>query len=245
MWKKIATGIIILLLLIAAGGYYFFTNLDSIVKTAIEKYGSEATGTQVKVQNVSLSLTSGTGSISGLTIANPPGYSAPHALSISKITLKLDISSLAGKGPIIIDALTVEQPQAAFEIQGLSPVSNLETIESNIKAFNGSSAATQPSAQGGTMARGEIVRNFSITGGQLTASAPALAHKTLTEKIPPMQLANLGGKYGATPVQLGTEILHLILAQAAYAGAYSVAQTLGSGPLPANAGALVNGLFGH
>lgn len=245
MWKKIAAGIAILLIIIAAGGYYFLSNLDSIIKNAIEQYGSEAAGTQVKAGDVSLSLTTGTGSINGLTVANPPGYNMPYALSLGHIAIALDTRSLAGKGPIIIDSITIEQPQVTYEIKGISPVSNLGTIQSHLESFAGSNAAAQPAPQGSAPARKEIIRSLTVIGGQLTALAPAMADKPLTAQLPALHATNLGGPGGATPAQLGSQILNIILAKAASAGAASLAHQLGTGPLPVNASGVLQGLLGN
>ncbi len=244
MWKKIAAGIAILLIMVAAGGYYFLSNLNSIIRDAIGRYGSEATGTQVKAGNVSLSLTAGTGAISGLTVANPPGYSMPYALSLGHIAIALDTSSLAGKGPIIINSITIAQPQVSYELKGLSPVSNLGTIQAHLQNFAGNDAAAQPGAQGGMPARKEIIRSLTITGGQITALAPALASKPRTEPLPPLHFTNLGGPDGASPAQLGAQMLNIVLAKAVSAGAASLIHQSGAGTLPVNATGILQGLLG-
>ena len=78
--KKLALGaFLVLLLSIGFGVYYLLSNLDSIVKAAIESYGSEATQTTVRVGKVQLKLTDGSGSISGLTVGNPKGFAAAQA----------------------------------------------------------------------------------------------------------------------------------------------------------------------
>ena len=73
--KKIALGALLVLLLIIGGSVYFLlSNLDGLVKTAIETYGSEATKTAVSVSSVKIVLQDGSGSIQGLTVGNPKGF---------------------------------------------------------------------------------------------------------------------------------------------------------------------------
>ena len=52
MKKAFLSVLIILVVVIAGGVYYLFSNLDNIVKAAIEKYASETTHTAVAVEDV-------------------------------------------------------------------------------------------------------------------------------------------------------------------------------------------------
>ena len=63
----IPAGVLILIAVILT-----FT-IDSIVRSAIESRGSDILQTELSVDNVSISLLSGSGSIEGLSIANPDG----------------------------------------------------------------------------------------------------------------------------------------------------------------------------
>ncbi len=243
MWKKIAAGILLLLILIAGAGYYLFANLDSYIKAAIEKYGSQATQTAVTVGSVSLSLSSGSGGISGLSVANPAGYSAPAAISLGSIALQLDTGTLAGNGPITVESVVISQPQITYEVKGLGQGSNLQTIQRNVQGYAGSDAAQAP-APNGAPARKEIIRDLTITGGQVTVLAPTLG-KTLVEPLPPIHLTDLGGADGATPAQIGAQVLNIIADKAAVAGATALTKQLGGGAVPAQAGGLLHGLFGN
>ena len=72
--KKVILGLVLVIILAIVGGvYYVLTNLDALVEAAIEKHGSEATQTAVRVDSVKIDLSNGAGAISGLTIANPTG----------------------------------------------------------------------------------------------------------------------------------------------------------------------------
>src|SRR6202000_495394 len=100
MLKKIGIGLVVLLVIIAGVSWYLYSNLDSYVKAAIEKYASDATQTAVRVDSVKISLSTGEGTITGLTVANPDGYSSAKAVSIGTILMRLDIGSVRGTGPI-------------------------------------------------------------------------------------------------------------------------------------------------
>ena len=61
---------------VIAGGFFLYRSLDALLVAAIEHYGSEALGTSVQVDTVSLELQSGKGTVRGLRVANPEGFSA-------------------------------------------------------------------------------------------------------------------------------------------------------------------------
>ena len=244
MWKKIATGIVLLLILIAGAGYYLFSNLDSYIKAALEKYGSQATQTAVTVDSVSLSLSSGAGTISGLNVANPAGYSAATAVSFGGIAVQVDPGTLTGNGPITVENVAITQPRITYEVKGLGQGSNLQTIQRNVQSFAASGNPAQTPSADGKPARKEIIRVLSITGGQVTVLAPMLTGKTLVEPLPAIQLTGLGGADGATPAQIGAQVLNIIANRAVTAGAAALAKQMGNG-VGSQAGTLLHGLFGN
>jgi hypothetical protein len=246
MWKKICIGIILLLLVIAGVGYYLFSNLDSLIKSAIENYGSQATQTTVTVAGVTLSLGTGSGTITGVTIANPPGYSTAKALSVGSIAIQLDTSTLTGSGPVVIDSVAITAPQINYEVRGLGQGSNLQTLQNNLQSFVNSGQASTAPAQGTAPGRREIIRDLSMSGGQVTVLAPALNGKTLTRPLPPFHLTNLGGSGGASPAQIGAQIVSTVARQAASAGAAAlINHQLGGNVVSPAAGGILKGLFGE
>ena len=76
----------LLLVVIAIGAsvFYVINNLDSLVKNAVEKYGSEATQTAVRVESVKITLKEGSSVIKGLSVANPAGFEAKYAFSLGE-----------------------------------------------------------------------------------------------------------------------------------------------------------------
>ena len=81
--KKAILGFVLIIIFVIGGGvYYVLNNLDDLVKAAIEKYGSEATQTAVRVDRVKINLVDGAGGISGLTIANSNSFTMPNAFSL-------------------------------------------------------------------------------------------------------------------------------------------------------------------
>src|SRR3990172_337029 len=95
MKKKIIIFIVLALILAIAGtAVYVLTNLNSIVKAAIEKYGSQATKTAVRVSSVNIKLRSGEGAVRGLRVANPSGFYSPSIITLDNISVRIATKSV-------------------------------------------------------------------------------------------------------------------------------------------------------
>lgn len=204
--KKVILGILaIIIVAIAAGIFYVLSNFDSIVKAAIEKYGSEATQTAVKVEKVSIKLTEGEGAIYGLTVANPRGFALSHAVSLGEISLGIDLNSLKQE-PYIINHITVRAPQVFVEVN--------ENKKTNLNELRKNLLVTSPAGktdvgkekQSATVEPHFIIRRITFEQGRVAAKVTPL-DKDYDLKLPSIRMANLGGSKGATPEELAREIL--------------------------------------
>src|SRR5262245_3865015 len=92
---------------LAAGGglWWLYASRDMLVKRAIEHFGPEITGVSVKVNRVKLEPVDGKGSIAGLAVGNPAGYSSPSSVTLGEIRLGLDIGSVTSDVVHIKDLL--------------------------------------------------------------------------------------------------------------------------------------------
>src|SRR5512145_2128148 len=94
--KKSHIAALSLLVVAAIAAYLWFSNpLNSLVKAAIEKFGTEMIQAQVSVGKVDLSPTDGKGALSGLSLGNPKGFKTSHAFRAGHIELALEPASLA------------------------------------------------------------------------------------------------------------------------------------------------------
>lgn len=212
----IALGCIVVVL--AAALFFLLSNLDRIVAAAIGKYGSNTTGTTVKVSSVRIKLKDGKGSISDLSVGNPRGFSTPNAVSIGSISIAVDTGSLTGD-PVVIDKVSVSSPRITYEINK-SGVSNINEIRKRIEAYQktGASGKGDP----GEKEKGEggkklLIRSLEIEGGEVNVRVAVLADKPLRAKLPRIALRNLGGKGGGTPGEIAAQILGPLMKQAGVA----------------------------
>lgn len=213
--KKIILGIILLIVLIIAGGvYYVLTNLDSLVKAAIEYHGSQATQTAVRVDKVRIKLGEGDGAIYGLSIANPNGFAAPYAFSLGEIRTRIDLASLKDE-PYVIDEIKIHAPQVFMEVNQ-DKKTNLNELKKNLTVSTGATSKTKTSTadKAGTHEPRLIIRRVLFSDGNIKAKVVPLNNKEYQLKFPTLEMTNLGGKVGATPGQLATEILNRLIDQA-------------------------------
>jgi hypothetical protein len=207
--KTILIVALLVLAVIGAALYYVFTNLDAIVKAAIEKVGSQTTQTAVHVDNVKIKLTDGAGTISGLTIGNPKGFDARSAFALGAIETQIDIASLT-KQPIVIDQVIVRKPQVFYEMNK-DRQGNLNELYKNISASTGGGAPSQTAAKGSEPKI--IIRHFQLADATVEANVVPLNAK-YSLKLPTIQLENLGGKNGATPSEIAKQVLDTITQRA-------------------------------
>jgi hypothetical protein len=220
----IALGIIVVVLAVAV--YFLLSNLDRIVAAAIGKYGSEATGTSVKVSSVRIKLREGEGSISNLIVANPGGFSTPNAVSLGNISMAVDTGSLTAD-PVIIDKIVVSSPRVTYEINKAG-VANIDEIRKNVETYQktiGSGKGDGGKKEGGKKL---LIRSLVVEGGEVDVLVAALGGKPLQARLPRIALSNLGGKGGATPGEVAAQVLNPLVKQAiSAASSTGIGQYLG------------------
>ena len=240
MVKKIAIGVVALLVVVAIAAYFLFSNLDSIIKAAIEKYGTAATQAEVTLAKVNLSLTSGEGGLVGLRVANPKGFSTPNAIVFGAIDIKVDIGSATGNGPILIHEIAIDKPQVTYERTDSG--SNIDTIQQNTVAYAGGGQAGGGSSSGSSdSGRKVIIENLYVRDGQIGISHNLLKGKVLSAALPTIHLTNIGkASGGATPAQVAEQVLGAIGSAASKVSVAELQKQLGS--LPGAVGDKVKGV---
>ena len=229
--KKIAIGLVVGLSLLAAGFYFFFSDLDSLVKSAIERYGSQATQAQVSLDTVAISLTQGEGGLSGLMVGNPKGFATPHALLLGSIKVTLDSSSIRGDGPIIIREIDIEAPEVTYELNN-SGTSNLEIIRENATSYADGAGKDQQKAAAGGTPRKLVIENLYVRDGQVSISQTLLGGHELTVPMPTLHLTDIGKQDGGgSPAQGIQFLLGAITTNASAVGANELAKQLGGNAL--------------
>ncbi len=204
--KKVLIGIAVLVIVIAAGVYWFLGNLDSLVKTANEKYGSEITKTEVTLDKVELSPTSGAGSLSGLTMGNPAGFKSDYAFKLGQVSVSLNTDSLGGE-TVVIKEVVIAAPAVTYEIG--SAGSNIDAIRKNVEAYTGGGGSSGGGEEGDDVKL--VIENLYVRDGKVSVSATALGGKSLGAPLPTIHLKDIGkDSGGASPGEVADKVIKAI-----------------------------------
>jgi len=249
MLKKLMFGFAGLLLILAVGMNFLVSNIGSYVKTAIVKYGSEATKAEVGLDRVRLSLGTGkgAGALDNFTLGNPAGFSPSKAISIKFVSLQLDTNSIGGNGPIVIRTIEIDNPQIAYELNN-DGSSNLQTIQRNTQDYANSFRDDVPAGPDaaktgpGTSPRKVIINDLLIKNGHVSISQASLKGQQLTTTLPTIHLTDIGqAGGGATVAQVAEQILGSISSEAAQAAVTELAKQKINGAIKDVPGAAIGG----
>lgn len=208
--KKVLLFLGVVAVVIAAAIFLLISNLDAIVKKSIEKYGSRATGTAVNVSAVRIGIREGEGSISGLIIGNPKGFSSPKAFGLEDISVAIDAASVRDD-TVIIEKVQVSGPEVVYEINATGK-SNIDTIKSNLGA--GEKGREPAQKETGGKEKKIVIRDFIVEDGKVEIRVAALGDKPISAALPRIHLKNLGGKGGGTPSEIAEQVLGPLVSSA-------------------------------
>lgn len=223
--KKLLLSLVIGLLALVIVGYiaaHFF--LGSIVKTGVNNVGPRVTQTNVQLADASLSPT-GSGTLTGLTVANPAGWTETNALSLGRIQFDVAPTSVLSD-TIVVNSLVIDQPELTYETRLVN--SNISDLLKNIEASLGPSAPKPEDPN--TPPKKFIVKHFRLTDGKVTIGVGPAA---LPVPLPSLELNDLGVQEGGlTAGQLSVAVLRQVLANVVTAttgAALKSGGTLGAG----------------
>ena len=163
----------------------FFT-LNSIVKTAVETVAPKITGTPVTLESVSISAFSGKGTLKGLVVGNPQGFTTDHAFALGTVSVDIDLPSLMSD-KIIIEEIYIDAPEVTYEV-GLSG-SNIGEIQENVEIFAGA-----PSEEEEDVGEGKKIQinHFVFKNAKIGLSAKLLQGSKLSVALPSVELNDIG-----------------------------------------------------
>lgn len=249
--RKVLIGVGVLVTLIVGAAVFLFSSLDAIVKKVIEDVGTQVAGVKVSVGGVKISLSEGKGSISGLTVANPPGFSSDPAIRFGEISLALDTGSLT-KNPVVVKDIAVASPFVGYEMAAGG--SNIDAIQKNVKAFaakQGGGAKAEPAKPASKDEEKKLViERLAITGGQVKLAAGGIPGAEGTAKLGDIVLTNIGkDSGGASSAQVAQKVMDALVG-GALKSATSFGNLLGNvgdkakALVPGDAGGAIKGLLG-
>ena len=199
--KKILGFSVVVVLVLAIGLYLtmqFF--LGGVVKSAVNKFGPGITQTKVELQAANISPLSGIGTLTGLSVGNPAGWSQTDAFRLGKVHIDLEPFSLM-KDRIEINELIVEEPEFFYETKVVA--SNVGDLLKNIEKAMGGKEAEPKTTDGKPIKL--VVKKLVLKNGRVIIGAGG---QVVTVPLPPIDMADIGVKEGGvTPAQLGVAVM--------------------------------------
>ena len=182
----------ILLVIVGIGVFVLATNLDKIVKVALEKTLSHVLEVDVTLSGVEISPTSGEVALHGLVIGNPEGFKTASAMEIDEARVRVDLKSFTSGEPTIHLA-SMSAPKITLE-QGLRK-SNLSELVKSASRFGGD--GSEPAQPEPTDADEETEENAEmkikidkvlVTDATVALSAPILQGKEISYTLEPIEM---------------------------------------------------------
>lgn len=203
--KKLLIAIVLLVVVLYVGATFF---LGRIVTAGVNSFGPKLTQTKVVIGSATISPLTGSGTLHGLAVGNPKGWSDNDAFRLAKVHVDIAPMSLFGDH-IVIEEITVDGPEFLYETKLIS--SNIKDLLKNIEQFSGGqdAAAEKPRTKDGKSIKFEVKR-FRLTNGVARLGVGPAA---LPVPLPPVSLDDLGtAEGGITPDQLVGAVMKNVLA---------------------------------
>ena len=203
--------VLALVVIVVAVGVYVFSNLDSIVKTAIEEVGSEVTQTKVSLNDVELSLSDGSGALRGFTMANPQGFSDNNVVQFNEVSIALDLATVQSD-PVVIKEIIIDGPQIIYELG--EGGSNIEKIQENVAGASQKQGGGSASSDSGSEGPKLVIENLILRNGKVSITATQLLGQTIDAPLPEIHLKDIGKESnGATPGEIAVITMDSVLAK--------------------------------
>jgi uncharacterized protein involved in outer membrane biogenesis len=205
-WIFIGLGaIVVLVVVIVVVG---ISKLGPLVKMAVNKYGPKITGTELRVDDVGISIFSAEAKLKKFFLGNPTGFKSPSAMKVGSIYVDVDEGTIT-KDTIIINRVEVAGPEITYEKRGKSD--NFKSILNNVQKNvpKGETAKKEPDKGG--PGKKLIINDFILKDGKvnLAMEVPGgvLGDQEIKADLPDIHLKDIGKeKGGASAAEVAKQI---------------------------------------
>jgi hypothetical protein len=210
-----------LLILLIAGYFVAAYALGSVVKAGVNRVGPRITQSKVELAGARLSPLTGAGTLDGLAVGNPKGWSEGNAFYLGKVTIDVEPSSVFSD-TIVINEIIIDQPEFLYETKFVS--SNIKDLLKNIEQATGGGKEIGAEKEGPP--KKFILKKLRLTNGKATLGVGAAA---LPVPLPEIALDNLGvAEGGVTGGQLAAAVMRDVLSKIVTATAGALGQLGGT-----------------
>ena len=159
MKKWIFIGLGAVLVIMVAVVFFGISKLGSLVKLAVNTYGPDITQTELRIEDVGISLFSTEAELNRFFLGNPKGFKSPSAVKVGSIYIDVDKNTLT-KETIIVKKVEVDAPEITYEKRGKSD--NFKSILNNVKRNVPGSGSSQKKAEKKEPGKQLIINDFII-----------------------------------------------------------------------------------
>ena len=205
-WIFIGLGAIVVLLIVVV--VVGLSKLGPLVKMAVNTYGPKITGTELRVDDVGISIFSAEAKLKKFFLGNPTGFKSPSAMKVGSVYVDVDESSIT-KDTIIINKVEVVGPEITYEKRGKTD--NFKSILNNVQKNvpKGESAKKEPSKEG--PGKKLIINDFILKNGkvnlEVAMAGGVLGDQEIKADLPDIHLKDIGKKKGgASAAEVAEEI---------------------------------------
>ena len=209
-------------LVLALGGvvWWVYASRDTLVKYAIEHFGSQITGVSVSVSQVKLEPAEGKGLIAGLLVGNPKGYDTPNAFALEEVRLVLDVATLTS-GVVRIKEITIQAPVVTRE--GSRGNTNLDAIQKHVNAQAGKGGGEKKKTADSSGGTRFIIDHVYVRDAKVNLGG------TATLPVPDLHLRDIGKKSnGASAGEVVSSVLGPVVGSVVNVGGAAVDATTGA-----------------
>ena len=170
------------------------------LKTAVNSAGKTVLKTDVHLDDAKISLLTGRARLSGLTIANPSGFTEPTAIKLDAVTAQVDPKSLFSK-TLNIKEVSVDGLNVTYETGSGKNVpmttSNLDVLMSNVKgdskpaAMEASNTEAKP-ATAEKHGKSIVIDMLHIKNSKMTVAAGGKSGIAASFDLPDLQMKDIG-----------------------------------------------------
>lgn len=220
--KKIGIAVLVLVLLVVGAVMVAVSQVDSIVKAAVEKGGTYALGTKTTLANADIGLFSGKLGIGGLGVANPPGFKSTEFFSLGDGAVEVTLPTLTKD---VIEVPLIRFSTIRVNLEKKDGATNYKVILDNLKKVTGDGTPSQQPTQSSGKEKKFIVKQILIRDVRVHVDLLGMggnADKLAEVNIPieEVKLENVGTVEdgGVDMKTLATVIVNAVLAAAAEKG---------------------------
>ena len=205
-WIFIGLGAIVILLIVVV--VVGLSKLGPLVKMAVNTYGPQITNTELRVDDVGISIFSAEAKLKKFFLGNPKGFKSESAMKVGSVYVDVDESSLT-KDTIIIKRIEVVGPDITYEKRGKTDnfKSILNNVQKNVPKGESTSKKSTQEGPGKQL----IINDFIVKNGRvnLAVAIPGggLGDQEIAADLPDIHLKDIGKKKGgASPAEAAKEI---------------------------------------